>query len=308
MYVFSPLLTLAWRSSILLIVEHAINAATLYTHHAIAAARKIGRGFGPLEHLHSIRSPFTPPRSLSPASSVTLAPQTPAPSMIPPRTAANPYPFTHYLILSTLPAWKAYVEHDFVKQLGKGILPKEKFVHFIKYVDALSIGFHNDQTDRRHVSINRQDYHYLKYYARSYALLAAKASTFESIHAATNIILSVINEIATHKIFCATFGVTPQELEECEEEVACTAYGAYILNVGLQGDTAKLTMALMACLLGYGEVGLWLKRHAIRSGEESGEERWVVMDGNPYKKWIEDYTGEAYQGAVKAGLGMLIAR
>jgi hydroxymethylpyrimidine/phosphomethylpyrimidine kinase / thiaminase len=57
--------------------------------------------------------------------------------MIPPRTAANPHPFTHYLISSTIPAWKAYVEHDFVKQLGKGVLPKEKFVHFIKYVDAL---------------------------------------------------------------------------------------------------------------------------------------------------------------------------
>ena len=71
------------------------------------------------------------------------------------------------------------------------------------------------------------------------------------------------------------------------------------------GDTAKLTMALMACLLGYGEVGLWLKRHAIQGDSLPSEEKWVVLDGNPYKKWIDDYSGEWYQGAVKTGLGVL---
>jgi hypothetical protein len=56
-------------------------------------------------------------------------------------------------------------------------------------------------------------------------------------------------------------------------------------------------MALLACLLGYGEVGLWLKRAAARTG--SG----VVLDGNPYRRWIEDYSGAEYQGAVRVGLG-----
>lgn len=63
------------------------------------------------------------------------------------------------------------------------------------------------------------------------------------------------------------------------------------------GDQAKLIMALMACLLGYGEVGLWLKKEASKPNS------WVVMDGNPYKKWIEDYSGEHYQGAVRIGIG-----
>ncbi len=56
-------------------------------------------------------------------------------------------------------------------------------------------------------------------------------------------------------------------------------------------------MALAACLLGYGEVGLWLKREAARPSS------WVVMQGNPYEKWIEDYSGEGYQNAVKVGIG-----
>ena len=67
------------------------------------------------------------------------------------------------------------------------------------------------------------------------------------------------------------------------------------------GDSAKLIMALAACLLGYGEVGLWLKREAARPGS------WVRLAGNPYLKWIEDYSGEVYQGAVKLGLGACIS-
>ena len=58
-------------------------------------------------------------------------------------------------------------------------------------------------------------------------------------------------------------------------------------------------MALMACLLGYGEVGLWLQK------ESKNENSWVIMEGNPYKLWIDDYSGEIYQKAVKEGLGSI---
>lgn len=67
-------------------------------------------------------------------------------------------------------------------------------------------------------------------------LLAAKSSTFPAIQSATEVILNVINEIATHKTFCATFGVSAEELENTPESTATTAYGAYILNVGIQGE------------------------------------------------------------------------
>lgn len=56
-------------------------------------------------------------------------------------------------------------------------------------------------------------------------------------------------------------------------------------------------MALAACLLGYGEVGLWLEREAKRP------QSWAKLEDNPYKKWIEDYAGERYQAAVKVGIG-----
>jgi hypothetical protein len=63
------------------------------------------------------------------------------------------------------------------------------------------------------------------------------------------------------------------------------------------GDTTMLLTALLACLLGYGEVGLWLKAQA------SEPNSWVKLEGNPYQKWMEDYSGDDYQAAVRFGLG-----
>jgi hydroxymethylpyrimidine/phosphomethylpyrimidine kinase / thiaminase len=57
-------------------------------------------------------------------------------------------------------------------------------------------------------------------------------------------------------------------------------------------------MALAACLIGYGEVGLWLQREARKQPQS-----WVKMENNPYRKWIEDYSGESYQSVVKIGIG-----
>lgn len=63
------------------------------------------------------------------------------------------------------------------------------------------------------------------------------------------------------------------------------------------GDSTKLLMALLACLLGYGEVGLWLKKEAAKEGS------WVVYENNPYKQWMDDYSGPQYHQAVRLGLG-----
>ncbi|KAH9939574.1 Phosphomethylpyrimidine kinase-domain-containing protein [Amylocystis lapponica] len=236
-------------------VVEATRSAASYTHLGIETAAIIGRGHGPLNHLHA-----------------TVLRTVPLP------TPSNPHPLTRLLISSTGDIWKAYVQHDFVKQLARGTLPRECFLHFIK-----------------------QDYFYLKYYARAYGLLAAKSATFPAIDSATRTIGNVIREVSMHREFCAQWGISEAELDATRESPATTAYGAYLLNVGLQGDASRLVMALAACLLGYGEVGLWLKREAARA------DSWVRLEGNPYVKWIEDYSGEWYQSAVKVGLGTIEA-
>ncbi|KAJ3788268.1 Ribokinase-like protein [Lentinula aff. detonsa] len=195
-------------------------------------------------------------------------------TIIPKITPTNPYPFTSLLIHRSAHVWKAYVEHEFVKLLGQGTLPSENFIHFI-----------------------RQDYLYLKYYARAYALLSAKSNSFPAIDSATQIVLSVLQEVNTHKKFCASFGITEDQLARTKESPATAAYGGYLIDVGSRGDTTLLLMALLACLLGYGEVGLWLKKNV-----KTGDGGWVIMQNNPYIQWIEDYAGEHFQRAVRIGL------
>ncbi|KAH9972904.1 Ribokinase-like protein [Russula compacta] len=187
-------------------------------------------------------------------------------------TQNDPYPLVRTLILANAGEWKQYVQHDFVKQLGQGTLSRERFIHFIK-----------------------QDYLYLKYYARANSLLAAKSPEYADIAAAADVVLAIVTERQMHASFSAQWGVDLAELESTQESPACTAYGAYLIDVGLQGALRGL-FPEAACLLGYGEVGLWLQREAKQPRSR------VEIENNPYRKWIEDYSGEEYQAAVKVGI------
>lgn len=53
--------------------------------------------------------------------------------------------------------------------------------------------------------------------------------------AAAETILAIVKECGMHVSFCAQWGVDPAELESTPESPACTAYGAYIMDIGLQG-------------------------------------------------------------------------
>ncbi|KAH8914691.1 heme oxygenase-like protein [Atractiella rhizophila] len=69
------------------------------------------------------------------------------------------------------------------------------------------------------------------------------------------------------------------------------AYTRYVLDVGNSQSLLALRVATYPCLLGYGEMGLWL-------AEE-------VQDDNPYLPWIRDYAGAEFQLAVKTGRDLL---
>jgi hydroxymethylpyrimidine/phosphomethylpyrimidine kinase len=114
--------------------------------------------------------------------------------------------------------------------------------------------------------------------------------------AAATTITAVATESANHEAFCARYDISISELENAVESPATTAYGAFLIDVGVQGDHSLLVLALAACLLGYGEVGLWLRKESLKPNT------WVKTEGNPYKKWMDEYAGEWYQGAVRTGL------
>lgn len=87
------------------------------------------------------------------------------------------------------------------------------------------------------------------------------------------------------------------EVENAQQSPAAFAYSQYILDCGHRGDVLELVVAVLSCLVGYGEVGLHLARKA-REGADG-----IHLEGNRYRKWMEDYAGQDYQGAVIRGIG-----
>jgi len=73
--------------------------------------------------------------------------------------------------------------------------------------------------------------------AQDYRLLAAKSSTFSEIESATQTLLNILREINTHKSFCQSFGITQRQLESTPESLATIAYGAFLIDIGLQGKS-----------------------------------------------------------------------
>ncbi|KAF8589696.1 hypothetical protein K439DRAFT_1332026 [Ramaria rubella] len=237
-------------------VIDATRAATRYTHHGITTAFPLGRGNGPLNHLHGILE-----RKI----------------MLP--NPSNPHPFISAMIHGSYDTWQKYVKHPFVTSLGEGTLQKDNFIHFIK-----------------------QDYHYLKYYGRVQGLIAAKSTSFDTMRSSAGTMLNVARETSSHMEFCKSYGVSFEELLSTVESPATTAYGAYLIDVGLRGDETQLMVAVAACLLGYGEVGLWLVKESEREGSN------IFMHSNPYERWIKEYAGENYQEAVRAGIDSIESR
>ena len=76
-----------------------------------------------------------------------------------------------------------------------------------------------------------------------HSLLVAKSSTYAEFAAAAEVVLSVVKEHHMHVSFCAQWGVDLAELESTPESAACTAYGAYIMDVGMKGASRSLSLS-----------------------------------------------------------------
>lgn len=160
------------------------------------------------------------------------------------------------------PTWRRYVGHRFVEGLGDGSLPEAAFRHYLT-----------------------QDYLFLIHFARAYALAVYKSSTLDEMrraHAGLKAILDV--EMDLHVRICARWGVTPSDLEVTPEAGPTMAYTRYVLETGVRGDLLDLEVALAPCILGYAEIGRTL---AQRPG--------AMRESNPYREWIAEYAGEAFQ-------------
>lgn len=165
--------------------------------------------------------------------------------------------------------WNTYIQHDFVRQLGDGTLPEACFQHYLK-----------------------QDYLFLIQFTRAWGLAVFKSHTLDDMrYAQAGINAMLDTEIGMHIEFCARWGIGKDELNQLPEASACVAYTRYVLDCGMQGDLADLHTALAPCMIGYAEVAKWLI-----------EQPFTKLEGNPYREWIEMYSGEEYQDAAQLEL------
>ncbi|PRB82732.1 thiaminase II [Pseudomonas sp. MYb185] len=169
--------------------------------------------------------------------------------------------------------WDAYIQHDFVRQLGDGTLAADAFRHYLK-----------------------QDYLFLIQFARAFALAAYKSPTLEDLRQAKAGLEAIVDlELGLHIQYCQQWGISEQELQALPEARATMAYTRYVLDTGNRGDLLDLHVALAPCLVGYGQVAQWLNS---RSETQRGE-------NNPYEAWISMYESEEFQNATAAEIDWL---
>ena len=167
--------------------------------------------------------------------------------------------------------WQAYIQHDFVKQLGDGSLPDASFRHYLV-----------------------QDYLFLIQFARAYALAAYKAGSLAEMRESATAMAAILDEMNLHIEFCAGWGLSADDIEQARETSTTIAYTRYVLDCGTKGDALDLHTAVASCVIGYAEIGRALVADPA-----------TRMDGNPYSAWIEQYADDAYQEGARQAEGRL---
>jgi thiaminase (transcriptional activator TenA) len=168
--------------------------------------------------------------------------------------------------------WEAYTAHPFVGGLAGGNLPEACFRHYLI-----------------------QDYLFLIHFARAYGLAAFKADSLDDIRAAAAGLAAMVDqEMNLHLAYCAEWGLGETEMAAAPEAGATMAYTRYVLERGLAGDLLDLQVALAPCIVGYAEIGRAL-----------ADDPATLIDGNPYRAWIEMYASADYQAVANAHVAHL---
>jgi len=172
--------------------------------------------------------------------------------------------------------WRAYIEHDFVRQLAAGTLPEEAFRHYLK-----------------------QDYLFLIHFGRAYALATYKSRDITELRHSLDGLKTIIDvELGLHIDYCREWGISEADLAGLPEARATMAYTRYVLDTGNRGDLLDMHVALAPCLVGYGVISRW-----------QAEQPFTVRgDANPFEKWLQMYESEAFQAAMRDEIAWLDAR
>ena len=162
--------------------------------------------------------------------------------------------------------WLAYTEHPFTAGLADGTLPETSFRRYLV-----------------------QDYLFLIEFARAYALAVFKSPQLSDMRDAATGLSAILDvEMKLHVTLCASWGLSPHDLETAPPASEMLAYTRYVLDTGMRGDLLALRVALAPCVIGYAEIAARLvTRPEARAPK------------NPYRAWIDEYSGAPYQEVAR---------
>lgn len=172
--------------------------------------------------------------------------------------------FTDELFAAARPLWDAQLEHPFVRGIGDGTLDEAVFARWV-----------------------RQDYLYLKDFARIFAWAVAKSDRLESMGWYAAVLNLTLNtEMELHRQYAARFGLSPEALEREEMWPTTRAYTDFLVRTAADGDMAELVAALLPCAWGYAYVAERLAAGGVPSDRR-------------YADWIEQYASDEFREAAE---------
>ena len=136
--------------------------------------------------------------------------------------------FSEYLRATHAGSWEGILGHPFVRGLGLGTLPVERFRHYLG-----------------------QDYVYLVGYGRVLALAVAKAPDLATMGRLAGVLEATLNgEMDLHRTYSAGFGISPADLEAVLPSPTTSAYVDWLLATAYAGDLADILFAILPCAYG----------------------------------------------------------
>ena len=163
--------------------------------------------------------------------------------------------FSELLLERASPIRERIFAHPFVRGIGDGTLPVEKFRHYMC-----------------------QDYAYLIEYCRVFALASAKGPDLAIMGRFAELLHLTLNvEMDLHRSYAAEFGISREELEDTVPAATTHAYTRHLLNSAWSGSIGDIVASILPCQWDYWELGCRLSEQEESTG------------GNRYSRWIETY-------------------
>jgi thiaminase/transcriptional activator TenA len=167
--------------------------------------------------------------------------------------------FSSALRAAAADVWEAQHEHPFVRGIGAGTLPIERFEHYV-----------------------RQDYLFLVEYARMLALGAARAPDLATMRRFADLAQAILGEeMELHRALARELGIDEAALEGELPAPTTQAYTDFLVRTAALGELGELAAALLPCMWGYAEIG-----RRLAAGDAPSDAR--------YASWIATYASDEF--------------